>query len=189
MQRPATHVVRVGVLGQLGQFMAADSRRYPRGTRVIVRTLRGLEIGEVLSNAIQSAPGPLDGELLRAMTIEDELLATRLHKHRASAWEACEARLAERGVSAAALLDVEPLFDGSTLLFYFLGEPGREVEALLDELAETYDARAKVTQFAATLSAGCGPGCGTEHAEGPGCTNCGSGCAVADACGVKRSRS
>ncbi len=188
MQRPATHVVRVGVLGQLGQFTAPDFRRYPRGTRVIVRTARGIETGEVLSNALESEHGPLDGELLRAMTVEDDLLAARLQKDRVSAWEACEARLADCGVSDVAILDIEPLFDGSTLLFYFLGQPGPEVEALLDELAETYNARARITQFAATLHEGCGPGCGTEQALGHGCTSCGSGCAVADACGTKRSR-
>ena len=36
-------------MGQVGRFAAVDAVRYPRHSRVIVRTRRGLEIGEVLS--------------------------------------------------------------------------------------------------------------------------------------------
>jgi hypothetical protein len=36
-------------MGQVGRFTAVDAVRYPRRSRVIVRTRRGLEIGEVLT--------------------------------------------------------------------------------------------------------------------------------------------
>ena len=42
------HLVRVGAMGQVGRFAAVDAVRYPRRSRVIVRTRRGLEIGDVL---------------------------------------------------------------------------------------------------------------------------------------------
>ena len=35
-------------MGQVGRFTAVDAVRYPRRSRVIVRTRRGLELGEVL---------------------------------------------------------------------------------------------------------------------------------------------
>ena len=35
-------------MGQVGRFAAVDAVRYPRRSRVIVRTRRGLEMGEVL---------------------------------------------------------------------------------------------------------------------------------------------
>ena len=45
----ALHLVRVSQMGEVGRFTAVDGRQYPRGARVIVRTPRGLETGEVLA--------------------------------------------------------------------------------------------------------------------------------------------
>jgi hypothetical protein len=61
-----------------------------------------------------------------------------------------------------------------------------EVEAITQQLAETYDSIAQFRAFAHTMTAGCGPGCGTEEAAGQGCVSCATGCAVADACGTRR---
>ena len=55
------------------------------------------------------------------MTVQDELLQARLEKHRQEAYEACAALLAENG-QPAVLVDVEHLFDGQGLFFYFLGD-------------------------------------------------------------------
>jgi cell fate regulator YaaT (PSP1 superfamily) len=175
-----SHVVRVGALGHVGRFLAVDATCYPRGSRVIVRTARGLEVGEVLAGR-DRADSALDGSILRGMTLEDELLQARLQKNREAAYEGCRRRLRESNMPAV-LMDVEHLFDGQTLIFYFLGEQPPGLEALTSELAEAYDAQAQFRAFAATVTAGCGPGCGTEHAEGPGCGACATGCAVADAC-------
>lgn len=181
------HLVRVGAQAQVGRFHAVDATRYPRGARVIVRTQRGLEVGEVLA-----APGPddewgeADGDLLRGMTVEDHLLEARLSKHRHEAYEACAGRLAELNLPVV-LMDVEHLFDGQSLYFYFLGPQLPELDRLTAELAETYEARVQFRKFTETLTAGCGPGCGTEAAEGSGCgSSCGTSCAVAGACGTRR---
>ncbi len=45
------HFVRVGALGNVGRFTSVDAVAYPRASRVIVRTSRGLETGEVLGPA------------------------------------------------------------------------------------------------------------------------------------------
>jgi hypothetical protein len=84
------------------------------------------------------------------------------------------------------LLDVEHLFDGRTLFFYFLGEVPPEVEAMTAELADLYDAQAKFRQFAQMVEEGCGPGCGTDEATGGGCSTCATGCSVAGSCGTRR---
>lgn len=78
-------------MGQVGRFAAVDAVRYPRYSRVIVRTRRGLEVGDVLSppddrEDTQTFP---DGDLLRGITIQDELLQARLEKNRCEAYEAC----------------------------------------------------------------------------------------------------
>jgi cell fate regulator YaaT (PSP1 superfamily) len=177
------HWVRVGVLGSVGRFAAASSHRYARGARVICRTGRGLEVGEVLAPIDESTPQPAEGTLLRRVTVEDDLLLTRLERNREEAYNACQERLAERGIPAV-LVDVEHLFDGQSLLFYFLGETTPELDELTAELAEVYEARVQFRKFTDTLTAGCGPGCGTDAAEN-GCASGGcSTCAVA--CGASK---
>jgi hypothetical protein len=180
------HLVRVGALGQVGRFAAVDAMRYPRHSRVIVRTRRGLELGDVLSPPDDSDDGRAfaDGEILRRMTIEDELLEARLEKHRRAAYEACAALLDENGIGAV-LVDVEHLFDGQGLFFYFLGDVPPELESYTERLAETYEAKVQFRKFTETLIEGCGPGCGTEEVKGRGgCEACTS-CAVASACGSR----
>jgi cell fate regulator YaaT (PSP1 superfamily) len=200
------HLVRVGRLGEIGLFAAVDRTCYPRRARVIVRSERGLELGEVLAS-----PGPIAGEstadqsgpessqpeparpepsrpvgaILRGMTDADELLALRLERNRQAALAACTARLAELRLPVA-LVDVEHSFDGRMLRFYFLGETTPEVEVVVAELAELYEAEVQIRGFAETLTTGCGPGCGTDEATGGGCGSCGTGCAVAGACSTRR---
>ncbi len=180
-------------MGTVARMASADAQRYARGARVVCRTPRGLEVGEILSvveddlagDESQPAVPPL-GSVLRRMSVEDELLLARIDKHKHEAFAACERQLAERGI-AAVLLDAEHLFDGQSLFFYFLGETTPELDDLTRELAETYDAQVQFTKFAETLTVGCGPGCGTEDAEGAGCgSGCCSTCAVLSACGSKR---
>lgn len=177
------HLVRVGAIGHIGRFRSADAVRYDRATRVIVRTVRGLEVGEVLSAEGELAGGG-DGELLRAMTPQDELLAERLGRNREAAFEACQRLLADRG-SLSALVDVEHLFDGRGLYFYFLGETDPIADGATAELAEAYDAEARHSRFADALETGCGPGCGTDEAVN-GCGSAAGGgcatCAIAGAC-------
>lgn len=169
-------------MGLVGRFRAADQTHYRRGMRVVVRTVRGLEAGEVLvpPEATEGAREG-DGEILRGMTTQDELLAARMERRRDEAFAACQRLLAERGL-VATLVDVEHLLDGQGLYFYFLGEVSPEVDACTAELAEAYEAEVKFRKFTDTLLEGCGPGCGTDEAKGQGgCSTC-VGCAVATAC-------
>ncbi|REJ64456.1 MAG: hypothetical protein DWQ31_21235 [Planctomycetota bacterium] len=180
------HLVRIGTLGQIGRFHAADAAVYPRMCRVVLRTPRGLETGHVLTttggpsaSVDGDAVAEPDGQILRRMTAEDEMLSARLERDKFRALDICSRRLAELGVNAT-LLDVEPLFDGSRVYFYFLGSVPDQFEQLSDELVELYEANVQFRQFSETLEQGCGPNCGTEEAEGK-CVTCVS-CAVASAC-------
>lgn len=178
------HLVRVGALGQVGRFSAVDAARYPRGSRVVVRTERGLELGEVLAAPEAESQAGADGQILRGMTVEDQLLEARLNKNRQQAYAACQLRLDELGLPVT-LMDVEHLFDGQTLVFYFLGEQSPALQSVTAELAELYDAQVQFRAFAETLAHGCGPDCGTEAAAGHGCSSCSTGCAIADACSTR----
>ena len=179
---PVPHLVRYGALGHVGRFSSADAVRFPRHTRVVCRTTRGLEIGEVLSacNLQSNHENDTNGVLLRAMTVEDDLLQARLERQKQAAFAVCDDTLKKRGISVV-LMDVEHLFDGKSLFFYFLGDVPNLAESVTHELAELYDTTIQFRRFAETLTEGCGPGCGTENAENGCGIDCGS-CAIAGAC-------
>lgn len=177
------HLIRWGAPGFVAAFAAVDAVRYPRGAQVVLRTARGLELGEVLAPIDGDAGAPAGGEILRGLTAQDELLQTRLVKNRAAAFDACTRKIDELGLDAA-LLDVEHLFDGRSLIFYFLGDEPPGWESLAQELAEEYDAQVQFRAFSDAVAVGCGPDCGTENATG--CGSCGTGCAVAQFCSTHK---
>lgn len=167
-------------MGHVGRFVPAEPVQLPRGASVICRTARGLEVGEVLSLADRRSPNAAAyGQLLRRVTPEDQLLLERLERYREEAYDACTHLLRQRSVPAT-LVDVEHLFDGQSVFFYFLGETNPELNALTDELAATYEKKVQFDRFAETLAEGCGPDCGTAAASGCG-DSCAT-CAVAQAC-------
>lgn len=178
-----SHVVRYSVMGNVGQFLSPDGS-FRRGSRVILRSSRGLEVGQVLAEATgDAASRSNDGVILRSVVPQDELLLVRMEKDRLAALDDCQQLLKKRGLSVA-LVDAELLFDGRTLLFYFLGDVPEEVSELTLELSEAYDAKVRFRSFIETMETGCGPGCGTESAAGGGCTDCHAGCGLAGHCGV-----
>lgn len=199
------HFVRIGVLGTVDRLRSMDGVVHQRGTRVICRTKRGLEIGTVLNISTPSEgqlPSPQtrnasaktetgnlsaagtsqveSGSIIRRATGEDHLLAARLEKNRIAALLECERILASRADSSLdlVLVDVELLFDGQTIFFYFLGDNPQQhspkLESLTQELAAAYEAKVELRRFAETLDSGCGPECGTDAGCGDsgGCTSC-----------------
>lgn len=177
------HLVRLGILGHVGRFRAVDRTIHSRGQRVVCRTARGLEVGEVLTNLDQAESATeTDGDLLRKVTPDDEMLIKRIESRRLKAIDACQRWLDSKKIDAA-LIDAEHLFDGESVFFYFLG-PVPEQEFPIDEhLGGVYEGKVKFRQFTETLVNGCGPGCGEEAAKcgTGGCSSCGlsGGCGSA----------
>ena len=162
--------VQIGVLGNVGIFQA-NQNGFDRGAQVICRTERGLEIGRVLSVSSSAEQDSSDGQLLRAVTREDQLIIERLEKNRKQAIESCQEMLRTHQIRAC-LVDVEHLFDGSSLYFYFLGEIDPRLESLTSKLAEAYEAKARFRKFSERLHEGCGPDCGTKDCSSGGCSTC-----------------
>src|SRR5690606_14397458 len=125
--------VRIGSWGEIARCRVGGGGPYRRGTRVICRTARGLEVGQVTAEApevdesepafdqssdssatatlVVPTPTELAGmpTLLRATTAEDELLISRLERYRSDAMEECRRCLAAAG-SSAVLLEVDQVF-------------------------------------------------------------------------------
>ena len=107
------------------------------------------------------------------------MIVNRLDKFRDRAYSACSQLLDDRSINAV-LVDVEHLFDGESVYFYFMGDVDPRLEAITSELATTYERKVKFKKFAETLASGCGPECGTRDCSSTGCATCaaGGGCAA-----------
>ncbi len=182
------YFVRLGKWGEIWLGESTESFDYARGTRVICRTGRGLELGEIVApcdtgpvSESQNGANQQACRIVRCVTPEDALLEERLQRHKRAAVRECQAELRKRGLTVT-LLDVEHLFDGRTLIFHFAGELTGEVHELVDDLTSVYEQRSRSREFAKLLSEGCGPGCGTDAGKGCGSQGGCAVCVVAGAC-------
>ncbi len=151
-----------------------------RGRRVIVRTSRGVELGEIVRRCHrESVAAQSTVSILRPTTDEDELLIRRLERHKREAVEACRTELSGSG-STSILLDMDQLFDGGTLIMHFLGPVDEIAESVTKKVVDRYESIVRTRHFSKLLRDGCGPACGTEDSGGCG-SNC-AGCAVGSAC-------
>ncbi len=175
--------VRLGTQGGC-EPIAGGLRNLQRGDRIVCRTSRGLEIGRVLSSLHKEVANPAEasvGRCVRQANASDELLWNKLVALSREACRECQRFLNEQGVEDV-LLEVEPLLDGKTLIFHFLGEPSQSLNASLQELANVYQASAANSDIAQTIERGCGPDCGTTEKSGCGTTGGCSVCVVANRC-------
>ena len=180
----AHHLVKIGLMGVVGHYQSPDFTVFPRDSKVICRTTRGLEFGEVICplDEVSENDQPSAGQILRRVGSEDKMILERLERHRDKAFAACQSLINERQLPGV-LVDVEHLFDGESVYFYFLGEVDSRTEALTNELAATYERKVRFKKFAETLANGCGPECGTGESK---CSSGGCGsCALSGGCGTK----
>ncbi|MCH2182342.1 MAG: PSP1 domain-containing protein [Mariniblastus sp.] len=183
MSKP--YLVKIGLMGMIGRYDAPDYRHYDRDVQVICRTPRGLEVGRVLCElGMPSEVQETDqqGQLLRSTTAADQLILERLQRHRDRAFQACDDLLKQQQIDAV-LVDVEHLFDGESIFFYFLGDVPEEVHSITAELGDTYEQKVRFRKFRDTLRDGCGPGCGTTASK-CGTDSCGN-CALSGGCGTR----
>ncbi|MDW8223579.1 MAG: regulatory iron-sulfur-containing complex subunit RicT [Gemmatales bacterium] len=122
------YIVRYGALRNLGLFAWEDQEAQPlrRGTRVLVVTDRGTEVGEVLCPATPSAAESLGatrpGQLLRVLDDNDERHLVQLRVQEQHAREVCQRWIARLALPMR-IVEVEQLFGGERVVFYFLAQP------------------------------------------------------------------
>src|SRR5689334_4021166 len=70
-----SYIVRYGQMRYLGEFQGLADHVHPRGQRVVVRTDRGTELGEVLCLATERTAlfleNPARGDIVRTASTED----------------------------------------------------------------------------------------------------------------------
>jgi cell fate regulator YaaT (PSP1 superfamily) len=134
----------------LGVFTTSNGAMYARGARVIARTERGLEAGEVLCEATDEAVAFLEqpgrGQILRGMTVDDENELSRIHGSERKEFEKCQQLIGEMSLDMK-LVDVEHIFGGERIVFYYLAENRVDFRELVKSLAAEFQTRIELRQI------------------------------------------
>lgn len=143
-------IARHGAMRFLGTFEADETKRYRRGDRVLLKTDRGVEVGDVLCEsdpkAVQLLTDPTSGRILRHMTDEDRQILSRVKESETKELETCQ-QLSEHQHLQMELVDVEHLFGGERIVFYFLSEKRVDFRDLVKELARQFQTRIEMRQI------------------------------------------
>jgi cell fate regulator YaaT (PSP1 superfamily) len=143
-------IVRHGVMRFLGDFEPGEGVACGRGSRVLARTERGLEVGDVLCEVTPQAMAmitePTHGQIVRLLTPEDQVAADGLREKERKEFEACT-RFVQQKQLQMALVDVEHLFGGERIVFYFLSEKRVDFRELVKDLAREFQTRIEMRQI------------------------------------------
>ena len=142
--------VRYGAMGFVGECFSRFSG-LRLNDKVIFRSDRGVETGNVIS---QPRPLPADaadpqgtGEILRKMTPEDGAKIENIEAEtKPKEFEYCEKRIAELKLPMR-LAEVEHLFGGTKVIFYFLADGRVDFRELVRDLAREYHTRIEMRQI------------------------------------------
>jgi cell fate regulator YaaT (PSP1 superfamily) len=143
-------IIRYGRMQVLGTFdISGRVEAPPRlGSRCIVRTERGTELGTVLAEAPAEA-GPATGILLRAAEPRDieqgEALAAQVE---AQDLPACADSIAKLGLPMR-LVGAERLLEDERIIFYFTAEQRVDFRKLVRVLARRFKTRIELRQVGA----------------------------------------
>jgi cell fate regulator YaaT (PSP1 superfamily) len=143
-------LVRHGAMRFLGEFTPGTGVETQRGDTVIVRTERGLESGEVLCpatpQAIAAIHEPTRGEILRVATPDDRAKLKEIRDSRNKDYEVAS-RLIEQHHLPMQLVDIERIFGGERLIFYFISENRVDFRELVKSLAREFHTRIELRQI------------------------------------------
>jgi cell fate regulator YaaT (PSP1 superfamily) len=144
------YIVRHGVMRFLGDYEPADDALYQRAQQVVVRSERGLETAEVLCEATARAVNlivePTRGQIVRPVTQEDQATLEQLRQAETAEFTSCQGYIAGRKLQME-LVDVEHLFGGERIVFYFLAEKRIDFRELVKDLAREFRTRIEMRQI------------------------------------------
>jgi len=147
---PAKYIVRHGAMRLMGEFAAPPTGTFARGDRVVARSERGQELGEVLCPATPQAvaylPEPTQGDILRRLTDDDRRREDQIRTNSKQQFET-GARLVSEHRLAMQLVDVEYLFGGERIIFYFLAEKRVDFRELVRAMAREFQTRIELRQI------------------------------------------
>jgi cell fate regulator YaaT (PSP1 superfamily) len=163
LKPPKSLVVRFGSMKLIGEFPYQGAVKPGCGSRVVVRTFRGTELGEMLTSTCPNSgcsksvsrkdmlryiensggrdyPFFTDGKVLRIATPDDlraqEALEQSRHELRLRARD-----VAQRLKLHCKIVDVEPILGGESITVFYLSEERIELRDLVRELGAIFRTR------------------------------------------------
>lgn len=182
------YMVSYGKSGGLGCFAAEPAQGWPRGTQVVVKTLRGLEVGTVLRPAsarqVRLLGSATAGRVLRDVIAADADVLQRHHRLGQDLFDHARGLVQDLRLPLE-ILDVEILFDGNQAVLQYLGAEEGDFLPLVENLETRFALEVRLENLSRAPAenhdedhhegGGCGkPDCGKTDGGG-GCTSCSTG--------------
>ena len=168
---PETVVVKYGQAGMIGEFPARLDRVPGCGTKFVVKTPRGLEIGEMLTTTCSNGgcgksitrremldyidnsggkqyPFTTSGRVLRIAAVEDLQHMERLKEAKRPMLNRVREIAAEQQLRMK-VVDVEPILGEEVLTVYFMSENRIDFRDLAHLLSEEFRTRVELRQIGA----------------------------------------
>ncbi|MEM7783761.1 MAG: regulatory iron-sulfur-containing complex subunit RicT [Planctomycetota bacterium] len=146
----ANFIVRYGTLRLLGVMEAQNKDSYSRGSEVVVRSDRGVELGQVLCEATDDALSHLDqppiGQILRKVSPDDVSAIEAIDSSRGYKMKACQKHINELGLDMQ-LVDLEELLGKERVIVFYLAEKRVDFRQLLKRLAAEFKTRIEMKQI------------------------------------------
>ncbi|MFG0307090.1 MAG: stage 0 sporulation family protein [Phycisphaerales bacterium JB040] len=168
---PTTIVVRFGALKMVGEFPWRSDAKPGCGSKIVVRTSRGTEIGEMLTSTCPNAgcsksvtrqemleyiknsggknyPFESNGEALRIATKEDLDRQAACDEARHGLIQEAKALVKRLGLPMT-IADAEPLLGGERITWYYVSEERVDFRALVQALRERHSEKVELRQVGA----------------------------------------
>ncbi|MBN1846176.1 MAG: hypothetical protein JW810_10870, partial [Sedimentisphaerales bacterium] len=162
-------LVRYGKMGFLGLFRHSEREISPTAEFIVAHTERGLEIAQILvpfyhprgscmlsGAAVETYcrasgnnyPFSYDGRFVRFATDQDLNEQRHMNKSAREEMRYCQ-ELIERQQLPMHLVDVEHLFGGDRIIYYFMADGRVDFRQLVKDLAQRYQTRIEMRQIGA----------------------------------------
>lgn len=171
LEPPETVVVKYGQAGLIGEFPARLDRVPGCGTKFVLKTPRGTEIGEMLTTTCSNGgcgksltrremleyiensggrqyPFTTAGRVLRIASVEDLQHMERLHDLKRPMLQRVREIVLEQKLPMK-VVDVEPILGEELLTIYFLSETRIDFRDLSPRLSEEFHSRVELRQVGA----------------------------------------
>lgn len=173
LKPPSSVVVRFGLMKMVGEFPYSGDVKPGCGSKMVVKTNRGTELGEMLTSTcpnagcsksvtrqemlqyIENSGGreypffSMQGKVLRIATVEDLNQQAAIESQRPHLVRSTRALADRLGMTNMKVVDAEPILGGEKLTLYFTSEDRVDFRELVEELAKIHGTRIEMRQVGA----------------------------------------
>ncbi|HVZ94747.1 MAG TPA: regulatory iron-sulfur-containing complex subunit RicT, partial [Phycisphaerales bacterium] len=171
LSAPKTIVMRFGAMGLIGEYPYDGSAKPGCGSKLVARTHRGTELGEMLTSTCPNAgcsksvsrqemlgyiensggadfPFFTEGKILRVATVEDMNEQSRLNGLKTAMAKKAQTYVEELRLPMK-IVDADPILGGERLTLYFRSEDRIDFRDLVHLLAREFSTRIELRQVGA----------------------------------------